>query len=121
MMILRWNTTGITVAGNVNSNNATSYYLKNPKGMVLDSSDTIYIADTDHHRVQQFLSGNNIGTTIAGNASGYSASALYALNFPNDVAIDSNNNLYVTDTFNNRVQLWKVNATTGIIVGGTGV
>lgn len=72
MFPLRWNKTGITIAGVTSMNDATSDYLNHTIGMVLDSSDTLYVADTYHHRVQQFLLGCASGTTIAGNASGFS-------------------------------------------------
>ncbi|CAF4136506.1 unnamed protein product, partial [Rotaria sp. Silwood2] len=38
-----------------------------------------------------------------------------------DVIIDSNDNIYVTDTFNYRVQLWTSGSSSGTTVAGTGV
>ncbi len=80
----------------------------------------MYVSDTNHHRIQQFLLGNPNGATIAGNASGLQGTTANFLTFPNDVAVDAYGNAYVADTFNNRVQLWYANATSGITIAGGG-
>ena len=46
-----------------------------------------------------------------GNGRGRNANQLA---YPMGIAIDKNNNLYVADTYNHRVQLWKPNAKEGI-------
>ncbi len=93
-------------------------HLDFPIGIVLDSSNTLYVADADNNRIQKLLFGNTAATTVAGNSSGASGVTNYLLNYPNDVAVDSNGNVYVVDTSNNRIQLWYVNATSGITIAG---
>ncbi len=41
-------------------------------------------------------------------------SSVSLFNYPNDVAVNSNGNVYIADSFNNRIQLWPVNASSGI-------
>ena len=120
MGLLRWNTTALTVAGQLSMTNATPSYLNNPLGIFIDTFDTLYVADSSNNRVQQFLFGSTIGTTSAGQANGVSGSISARLNLPSDVAVDLNGNVYVVEVNNHRVQLWHVNATFGITVAGNG-
>lgn len=120
MDLLRWNATAITIIGEVNITDATSYYLNGPIGIVLDSSDALYVADGNNARVQKFFLGASSGWTVAGNSSGFYGFTANRLKYPNDVAVGPNDNLYVVDSYNHRVQLWSVNATSGITVAGNG-
>lgn len=87
---------------------------------MLDSSDSLYVADAQHNRIQKFFYGNNTGITVAGQTNGSFGVTARHLNFPNDVTVDSNGNVYAVDTYNNRVQFWSVNSTSGITVAGNG-
>jgi sugar lactone lactonase YvrE len=84
----------------------------------MDSSNTLYVADSDNNRVQMLLMGNTAATTVAGNPSGLYGLNASLLTYPNGVAVDSNGNVYVVDSDNNRVQLWNVNASLGITIAG---
>ena len=70
-----------------------------PKGMAIDNSDNIYVADTQNNRIQKFdSSGTYItkwGTTGSGNGQ---FNGVWA------IAVDSSDNLYVADYNNNRIQ-----------------
>jgi RHS repeat-associated protein len=119
-----------TVAGNAtgiwgyagDGGPASAALLNNPDSVVLDSDGDLIIADTDNSRIQMvaagtttpYLSGTTPGDiyTIAGSVSGsqgYSGdggaatSAYFSL--PEDVTTGyGNNNLYIADTSNNRIQ-----------------
>ena len=57
----------VTVAGLANGTAGTSSYaLKNPVGMVLDSAGNLYFTDRDNHRVMYWPKGVSSGTAIAG-------------------------------------------------------
>ena len=56
-----------------------------------------------------------VSIVAAGNGSGTAADQL---NFPGGVMIDGNQNVYVSDVGNNRVQMWAPGATTGVTVAG---
>lgn len=120
LVLLKWNNTGETVAGELNRTNATSIYLKSPFGIILDSSDSLYVSDSANHRVQKFLSGSNESITVAGDPNGTAGSSLNRFLYTYDCAVDSKSNLYVVDVYNHRVLLWKVNASSGIRIAGGG-
>ncbi len=103
---------------------ATSAELNYPTAVAVDSAGTVYIADTNNHRIREIKSGTI--TTVAGDGeqffSGDGGLATAAgLDSPNGVAVDSSFNLYIGDTHNQRVRL--VTFSTGIIgtFAGTGV
>lgn len=71
--------------------------LKNPYGLGLDSSNSLYVVDRLNNRVQKYESGSSVITTVAGQPP-------TDLNQPGYLAIDSNNGFYVSDCNNHRVQ-----------------
>ena len=98
---------------------ATAAQLNNPRGVAVDGSGNLYIADTNNSRIRKVDSSGNI-STVAGGASGDGGAATAAqLNFPEGVALDGSGNLYIADTFNHRIR--KVDSS-GVIttVAGTG-
>lgn len=97
---------------------ATSAKLKEPGGTAVDSAGNIYFADSGNNRIRKVAAGTGIITTVAGNGfpdfSGDNGPATLAtLQYPSDVAVDSVGNLYIADSFNNRIR--KVSAGSGII------
>ncbi|CAF1234757.1 unnamed protein product [Rotaria sordida] len=117
---LRWNSTGLTVAGIGGSSGSTSDKLNTPIDLAVDFSNTLYIADFNNHRIQKWLTGALNGTTVAGQASGTSGTGAAYLRAPTGVIIDSNNNIYVSDSNNARIQEWINGATSGTTIAGTG-
>lgn len=92
------------VAGNINgSSGSGSTALYNPWDVTLDPMGNIYVADRYNNRIQLFLAGEMNGTTIAG-VTGVSGGSSTEFNGPLSVALDSQLNLYVADSSNNRVQ-----------------
>lgn len=113
---LRWNTTGITVAGLVGNPGNTSYQLNTPLDVVLDWANNLYITDSYNHRIQKYLFNTLVGRTVAGDETrGLAPSQLY---YPSRVLIDSNENLYISDSFNHRIQFWNNGATNGTTLAG---
>ena len=88
--------------------------------MVLDYSNTLYIADSSNHRVQKYLPDTSFGETVAGQKTGLSGANSSFLNYPRDLTVKTNGDIYVSDTDNHRVLLWTSGSTTGVIVTGTG-
>ena len=116
--VLRWNSTGITVAGISGSPGSADNQLNLPYDIFLDYANNLYIADRNNHRIQKFLFGSSIGQTVAGNVTAGSSSD--KLSYPGRVLIDSNENLYITDTGNSRIQFWRKGANFGTTIAGTG-
>lgn len=119
-MPLQWNTTGVTVAGSLIANGATPMYLNFPISIVIDASDTLYVADAKNNRIQKFFYGNKTGTTVAGQSNGTVGTSAKFLNYPSDMTVDSDGNVYALDSYNSRVQFWAVNSTSGITIAGNG-
>ncbi|CAF3832133.1 unnamed protein product, partial [Rotaria sordida] len=129
---LRWSSTGITIAGITGSPGSASNQLHTPYHLALDSTGSLYIGDSDNHRVQRYLKGASTGTTIAGqNAT--ASNALTNLNYPTGssgslnnqldqpygIARDSNTGtLYIADTNNNRIMSYASGASNGTLVAG---
>jgi len=91
---------GTLVAGN----DSTS--LNGPFGVRVDPMGNIYVADMPNHRIQFFLSGQFVGRTIAG-ITGVNGTNASVFNQPRWVTLDKQLNLYVCDTDNHRVQMFR--------------
>ena len=64
--------------------------------------ETVYVADSGNHRVMRWYKEAKEGNIIVGgNGKGQQ---LNQLNGPIDLSFDGENNLYVVDFWNNRVQ-----------------
>jgi uncharacterized protein (TIGR03437 family) len=86
---------------------ATAAQLNNPSGVAVDAAGNLYISDTDNQRVRKVANG--VVTTVAGNGtagfSGDNGPATGAeLNLPAGIAVDSSGNLYISDSYNNRIR-----------------
>ena len=82
-----------------------------PRDVAVDSSGNIYVVDEDNYRIQKFT---NAGVYISqfgeyGSIEIGGSSELGRFNFPTDMAQDSQGNIYVTDTANNRIQKFNSN------------
>ncbi len=74
-----------------------------PRSAVLDPMGNMYVADTANHRIQFFLNGQTNGTTIAGLTGSIGSTSTKLFN-PSKIVLDSQLNLYVADTDNQRIQ-----------------
>lgn len=90
-----------------------------PAGIAVDGAGNLYIADSANNAIRE-VTTNGIINTIAGlgpTAPGFAGDTAAAtaanLDGPLDVAVDSNNNVYIADTNNANVRL--ITASTGII------
>lgn len=115
-----------TAGGTGDGGPANLAQLNYPQDICIDTAGNIYIADFLSHKIRFINKANGIISTIAGNGtSGFSGDggpALNAqLNGPSGVCVDSLGNVYISDSYNQRIR--KVNKSTGIIttIAGTGI
>ncbi len=102
---------------------ATDASFFTPRGVFVDGSGNIYIADMNNGRIRK-VDTSGIISTVAGNGTfGFSGDGGPAtdasLNFPSDVSVDGSGLIYIVDRYNHRIR--KVD-TSGIIstVAGSG-
>ena len=109
-------TAGVTVAGG-NGYGALANQLSSAASVFVDLTGNIYINDGgqgggSNHRIQKWAPGASAGTTVAGgNEAGAAANQL---NFPFDVYLDAAGNIYVADTYNDRIQKFGSNTVSGL-------
>jgi len=106
-----------------NNGPATSASLFYPSGVAADGAGNIYIADDENYRVRK-VSASGVITTVAGTGSaGFSgdlgAATNAALNYPQGVACDAAGNVYIADTFNNRIRKIATNGIITTVAGNT--
>ena len=118
--VLRWNSTGLTIAGVSTISGRDNMHLNMPVDFALDYKGTIFIADRSNHRIQKYVRGSMNGTTVAGFGNGTSSTSLYGLILPIHVIVDDEENLYISNYGNYQTLYWPRNALSGVIVGGFG-
>ena len=102
---------------------AVNARLYRPSGVAVDGAGNLFIADSFNDRIRKMDTSGTISTVAGTERSGFGgdgASAVQArLSHPNDVAVDGAGNLFIADSFNNRIR--KVDSA-GVIstVAGTG-
>ncbi|MBV9504417.1 MAG: SMP-30/gluconolactonase/LRE family protein [Acidobacteriia bacterium] len=103
--------TGVSGSSNDNNNSAaTSAKLNSPKGVAVDSSGNIYIADSGNQTILKVSAATGkiavvAGTTGSANYTGDGAAATSAtLHAPAGVGIDASANIYIADSTNNVIR-----------------
>lgn len=100
---------------------AVNAQLAQPAGVALDAAGNLYIADNGNGRIRK-VDGSGVITTVAGNGetnfAGDGGPAILALlDGPMGNAVDSQGNLFIADTGNNRVRKVDVGGTITTVAG----
>ncbi|MCL3996209.1 NHL domain-containing protein [Streptomyces lavenduligriseus] len=103
---------------------AATAQLNRPYGIVVDSTGTLYFSDFQNHRIRKITTDGKIstvaGTGVAGFGGDGGPAVSAQLNWPRELALDSEGALYVADGNNHRVR--KITADGKIsTVAGAGV
>jgi trimeric autotransporter adhesin len=115
-VVARAQNTISTLAGGGNPNALATPNLGSVTSVVEDKSNNVYISVAAQHLI--FIlngSGTSVyaGTAIAGFSGDGGAATAAMLDYPQGLAVDTNGNLFIADTYNNRIR--RVDAQTGVI------
>ncbi len=105
-----------TVAGG-NGYGSADNQLNGATKVDVGSDGSLYIADTNNHRVQKVATDGTISTVAGGNGPG---SANNQLSGPFGITFGNDGSLYIADTYNHRVQKVTTDGTVTTVAGGNG-
>lgn len=87
----------------------TAARLQRPRGVAWDGGSTIYIADSNNHRIRALDLETGIIITLAGSSAGYGGdggpAADARLRNPRGLTVDAEGRLIIADTFNSRIRV----------------
>jgi hypothetical protein len=96
---LQTDVNGTRVVAGTGSAGAGFYMLNSSRGIFVDVSFILYVADFGNYRIQKFLEGQVNGTTVAGQGE----PGTISLGRPTDVIVDGNGYLFIVDYGNDRI------------------
>ena len=85
---------------------ASTAQFQNPINMAIDSNNIIYLAGYGDGRIRKILTDGSVSTFAGGSAMGNNDGPLLnsRFNYPSDVKIDKNGNLFVADNGNHLIR-----------------
>jgi hypothetical protein len=93
--------------GNLGIKSSYDVNAKSPRGITVSDDNCIYVADTGNNRILRYNIDGSIDIKFGKNGSiGQAGDANGQFNKPRAVGIDWHKNLYVTDSGNNRVEVF---------------
>lgn len=96
----------------------------NPAGVAVDSGSNVYVADCGNNTIRKIAPDGTVVTIggasgMASGADGVGSAAMF--NGPCGITVDSNGNIYVADSGNNRISVGScVGSGTASLISGTG-
>ena len=105
---------------------AASAMLDRPTDLVVDATGNLFIADSGNNRIRKVdpngvittVAGSGDPTTFVGGFSGDRGPAIEAtFSTPTDIAVDTAGNLFIADTYNNRIRKIAPDGTIITVVG----
>jgi len=98
----------------------TAARLNTPSGLAVDRAGNLYVADTGNHAIRKVtplgMVSTVAGTGVAGFRDGIASQAQF--NGPVGVAVDAHGNVYVADTYNDRVRRIDAQGRVSTVAGG---
>ncbi|MEI6715502.1 MAG: MBG domain-containing protein [Verrucomicrobiota bacterium] len=95
-----------------------------PRGVALDGSGNVYVADSGNHTIRKITSGGVVSTLagsagVSGSADGIGSAARFG--YPTGVAVDGSGNVYVADTGINTIRKITSGGVVSTLAGSTGL
>jgi len=115
---------GQQATGGLQNGTGTAARFNYPRGLAIDSTGTIYVADSLNHAIRKisptgvvstFAGGGTSTLGVAGSAEDVGTNARFRN--PTAVTVDSAGNVYVADTGNNRIRKITPDGTTSRVAG----
>ena len=94
---------------------------KSPYDMTCDNNNNLYVVDSDNNRIRKVDTSSAVVSTVAGSVYGFADGTGDAAKFKNSYGItcDVNGNLYIADTYNQRIR--KIDGSTKVTsISGNG-
>lgn len=91
-----------------------------PSGIARDAAGNLYVADTGNHAIRK-ISPQGVVSTLAGDGTaGYrdGPAGLARFDGPIGVAVDGGGNVFVADTYNDRIRVIRPGGTVATLAGG---
>ena len=88
-----------TIIAGSGSAGSTASMLNQPRGIFVDTSFTLYVADWGNNRVQRFPPEETNGISVAGSGSKYN----FTLKGPTGVILDGNGDLFILERASGRI------------------
>lgn len=91
-----------------------------PSALAIDEKGNLYVADTGNHAIRRVTPEGVVTTLVGDGTSGYldGPARTARFNAPVGVAVDQQGNVYVADTYNDRIRLITADAQVQTIAGG---
>ena len=89
-----------TIVAGTSAQGSASDMLHNPIGIFVTINLDLYVADYGNNRIQLFRSGQQNGTTVAGDGS---SPATIELGHPTGIVLDGDQHLFIADQTNHRI------------------
>ena len=95
----------VTVSGYLDGQ-GTNALFASPKGLGVDGSGNVYVADSANNRIRKITSAGLVSTVAGDGTAGYldGQGITAKFNNPVGVAVTSSGTLYISDTSNNRIR-----------------
>jgi sugar lactone lactonase YvrE len=103
---------------------ATAAQLNTPEGIAVDAAGNIYVSEFLGHRVRKFTVGGTIqtiaGTGVAAFSGDGGAGTSATLNRPIGLAVNAGGDVFIADSFNNRIRKLSAGGTITTVAGSGG-
>jgi uncharacterized repeat protein (TIGR02543 family) len=111
---------GSGTAGYLDRSNTEAQF-NYPRGVAVDSTGNVYVADTDNHRIRKIAPNGMVSTLAGSGTAGYAdgrTSTTVQFSYPLDVAVNSAGNVYVADSSNHCIRIITPGVAVTTLAGG---